>query len=313
MQKVPPPSAPAPLLAHLVAALAPMPRGRVKELLRAGRVTVNGAAVTRHDHPLTPADAVVVRPAGVPDALGGVRVVREDARLVVADKPSGLLTVATDAEKLDTLFARLSRHAEQRKAGRVFVVHRLDRDTSGLVVFARTPDERDRLQAGWADARKTYLAVVHGRPARADGAVENHLLEGDNLRVRAVPAAAAGAKAARSRYRVRASSDRFALVEVELLTGGSTRFACTSPASAARSSATRCTAAAAPTRPAGSGCTPGGSPCRRRTAGWSRRCRRSPQSWRGWCRDTTDRHSPDRQGGEAGAVAQPATRPASPS
>lgn len=219
MRELPPP-APGPLLPWLLAALAPMNRTRVKQLLQHGRVLVNGRPVTRHDHPLAPADRVAIAADGAaPRDTPSVTVCYEDADLLVIDKPAGLLSVASEAEKDDTAFTRLAALLERRKGGRPFVVHRLDRGTSGLLLFARSARARDRLQASWEAVSKTYLAVTEGVPRPAEGAVENHLLEGGNLRVRPAAEDAPGAKRAASRYRVLGSHDGRALVAVELLTG----------------------------------------------------------------------------------------------
>jgi len=219
---LPPPAADAPLLAWLAEALRPTNRTRVKQLLRGRRVAVNGAVTTRFDHPLRPGDRVEILGATAPAdrelRRAGIAVVFEDDAVVVIDKPAGLLTVATEGEKLDTAFARLNDHLRARRAGRPFVVHRLDRDTSGLLLFAKSPAARDRLQAGWDAVEKTYLAVVEGAPDPPEGVVENFLLEGKDLRVRA---ARPGGRARRavSRYKVLAARGRFALVEVALETG----------------------------------------------------------------------------------------------
>lgn len=213
---LPPPTAPGPLLPWLLAALAPTNRTRVKQLLQHGGVSVNGLPVTRHDHPLVPGDRVTV--GGAParaDARGPtLPVVYEDDAVVVVDKPAGLLTVATDAEKEDTAFVRAT-----AQLGRVYVVHRLDRDTSGLLLFARSAEARDRLQAGWDAVEKTYLAVVDGLPRPHEGVVDNYLGETNNLRVRVVSADTPGAKRAVSRYRVVRAGRRYTLVEVVIVTG----------------------------------------------------------------------------------------------
>ncbi|HEY1192492.1 MAG TPA: RluA family pseudouridine synthase [Gemmata sp.] len=221
MQKLPPPAAETPLLDFLLAALAPMNRTRVKQLLRSGRVQVNGSPNTRHDHLVRPGDAVAIAreaPAPRADPKGCV-VVHEDAHVIVIDKPPGVLTVATESEKVDTAFVRLSAHLQVRNAGRPFVVHRLDRDTSGLLLFARSAEVRDQLQANWEHVTKTYLAVVEGAPEAAAGVIENYLTEGRDLRVRASKHPGKDAKLARSRYTVRASRGGYSLVEVELGTG----------------------------------------------------------------------------------------------
>jgi len=99
-----PPAADGPLLPWLLAALAPMPRTRVKQLLQFGRVSVNGEATTRFDYPLKAGDRVAVAPAGPDPAAdplrrAGIRIVHEDADLIVMDKPAGLLSVANEREQ----------------------------------------------------------------------------------------------------------------------------------------------------------------------------------------------------------------------
>ncbi|MBY0457320.1 MAG: RluA family pseudouridine synthase [Gemmataceae bacterium] len=209
------------MLEFLLAALAPMNRTRVKQLLRSGRVVVNGTPTTRHDHPVRPSDAVILARAAPPPSAEqlGVTVVFEDAHLVVIDKPSGLLTVATESEKLDTAFVRLSGYLASRGGGRPFVVHRLDRDTSGLLLFARSAGVRDHLQEHWEDVTKTYFAVVEGQPRPAEGVVDNFLTEGRDLRVRASDRPGKDAKRAVSRYKVLEARGRYSFVEVELETG----------------------------------------------------------------------------------------------
>src|SRR5438067_1047405 len=121
MQNLPPPSADAELLPWLLGALAPMNRTRVKQLLRSGRVHVNGTSVTRHDHPLRPGDKVTIAREAPVSTPTTIVIVYEDAHLIVIDKPAGLLTVATESEKTDTAFVRLSEYLAGRNAGRPFV------------------------------------------------------------------------------------------------------------------------------------------------------------------------------------------------
>jgi 23S rRNA pseudouridine1911/1915/1917 synthase len=218
------PAADGPLLPWLLEALTPISRTRVKEFLRLGRVTVNEVPVTRFDHPLKAGDRVAIvevrpDPAGESLRRAGVRILHQDADLIAIDKPAGLLSVATDTEKVDTAFARLAAYLAARREGRPFVVHRLDRDTSGLLLFARSSAIRDCLQAGWERVTKTYLAEVVGEPRPPAGTVCNFLLEGKDLRVRASAGPRPGAKEAVTGYRVVAARSGRSLIEVELGTG----------------------------------------------------------------------------------------------
>jgi len=219
-RSLPAPAAESPLLEWLLVALKTMTRTKVKQILKHGAVSVNGIAVTRHDYPVRPGDRIAIGRDQGSGALAraGIAVAYEDALAIVIDKPSGLLTVATNAEKLDTAFARLAALLAARRSGRPFVVHRLDRETSGLLLFARTASARDRLQENWETAAKTYLAVVEGKPRPAEGVVENFLVEGRDLRVRAA-SPGGEAKRAISHYRIVAENRANSLVEVELKTG----------------------------------------------------------------------------------------------
>jgi len=224
-RKLPTPTQETSLLPWLLEVLKPMNRTRVKQLLQSGRVLVNAASTTRHDHPLQPGDQIAVaREAPLDNRSRNVNreeltLIYTDEAVVAIDKPPGLLTVATDAEKLDTAFARLKDQLATEKAGRPFVVHRLDRETSGLLLFARSVEVRDHLQANWDKVTKTYLAIVEGQPKLPEGRVENYLLEGRDFRVRVSKVGSSNAKQAVSHYRVLTARENCSLVEVKLETG----------------------------------------------------------------------------------------------
>lgn len=222
--KLPAPIDAAPLLEWLLVALQPMSRSKVKQLLHHGLVHVNGVSTTRHDHRLSPGDRVSIsreRPPPRPQGFkrSGIAIVYEDDALIVIDKPPGLLTVATDADKTDTAFVHLNAELQARKAGQAFVVHRIDRGTSGLLIFARSERVRDALKENWPQVEKTYIALVEGMPPRAEGVVENYLEEKRDLRVRTCQADRPNAKRAVSHYRLVKTRGKISLIEVKLLTG----------------------------------------------------------------------------------------------
>ena len=172
-------------------------RNHVKSLLTRGQVEVDGKTVTRHDHPLTPGQRVAVLAAPRPAAP--FPVLYEDGRILVVDKPAGLLSMASDREKLRTALPhgnRLCAAGGTPGAG-VFIVHRLDRDTSGVLLFARDEDTKRAYQDQW-DAlvrRRGYLAVVAGKPPRAADTVRTLLRENAAHKVYSVHA---GGKTQRS-------------------------------------------------------------------------------------------------------------------
>ncbi|MCE9532209.1 MAG: RluA family pseudouridine synthase [Planctomycetes bacterium] len=212
------------MLAWLLTAMKPMSRTKVKDLLRLGQVLVNGAPTTQFDHPVQPGDRLAIareRPTVNTHALkrAGISIVFEDADVIVIDKPPGLLSVSTDDEKLDTAFLHLSTDLEARKAGRPYVVHRIDRETSGLLMFARKESVLETLKENWPAVEKTYLAVVEGRPRLAEGRIESYLVEGRDLRMKTCPADRPNAKQAISHYKAIQAKGKYTLIEVKLETG----------------------------------------------------------------------------------------------
>lgn len=151
----------------------------------------------------------------------GLAILYEDDDILVADKPAGLLTMGTDAEKTRTAYYILTDYvrkgcAKSRK--RIFIVHRLDRETSGVVVFAKSEEAKLQLQGQWEDAEKKYLAVVYGRLADKAGTITSYLAENKAYVVYSTPDAGKG-KLARTAYKVLKETERFSLLEIGLLTG----------------------------------------------------------------------------------------------
>lgn len=217
---LPVPKASAELLEWLLVTMRPMSRTRVKEQLRIGRILVNGQPVTRHDHQLQPGDRIeIAREPLAKRAEFELPIIYQDDSIVVIDKPPGLLSVATESEKEDTAFARLRAFLETQRLGRPFVVHRLDRETSGLLLFALCSTVREELQRKWSEVQKSYLAVIEGIPSPAEGKVEDYLIEGRDLRVRSCNNPGQEARKAITEYRVVVKREQFSLVEVLLRTG----------------------------------------------------------------------------------------------
>lgn len=151
----------------------------------------------------------------------GVVLLHEDGEILVVDKPPGLLTVGTERERERTLYWAMTDYVKRgvaKSRARLFVVHRLDRDASGLVVFARTVAAKGQLQRHWEEVEKRYVAVVHGEMAEDEGVVENYLAERGVDRV-AVTQDSKKGYLSRTQYRVLARGRGRSLVEVHLLTG----------------------------------------------------------------------------------------------
>jgi 23S rRNA pseudouridine1911/1915/1917 synthase len=145
--------------------------------------------------------------------------VHEDDDLIVIDKPPGLLTIADAGERERTAYRLLRDWVEAARGRRIFVVHRLDRETSGLLVFAKSAEAKAALQAQF-QARmpeRVYLARVDGVVRAADGTLTARLVEDRGLRVR--PAPGGRGREAITRYRVLERYDDSTLLELSLVTG----------------------------------------------------------------------------------------------
>lgn len=211
------------LVPFLRNALPGWKRSTLEQRVRDGCVRVNGAVVLRNAE-LQPGDSVEVGDeANAPRTRpppAGIAILHDDDGLVAIDKPAGLLAVSTETERERTALALLRAHLSGRSrkgAVRLWPVHRIDRETSGVLLFAKSADERERVQDAWSAARKTYLALVEGRPEPAQRVVDAPLIEDATLLVRV--GRGPGAKEARTRYRTLASDGRRTLLEVELDTG----------------------------------------------------------------------------------------------
>lgn len=207
-------------LRHRLHALYPGTSGRgLKQWLARGRVRVNGVVMRRGDVPVGPEDRVELgRPVvAFPAPL---RLVHQDAHLLVVDKPAGLLTIATETERTRTAYRLLQDWAGAQGDARIFVVHRLDRDTSGLLVFARSIAVKRALQAQFQtrSPERVYVARVEGVVRAEEGELTGHLVEDRSLRVRLARDTRRG-KEAITRYRVLARYREATLLELALVTG----------------------------------------------------------------------------------------------
>jgi 23S rRNA pseudouridine1911/1915/1917 synthase len=216
------------LLARLRAAHPESSGRRLREWLRAGRVRVNDRVARDGRTPVDPADRVALGPVPPPAFPPALRRVHEDDTLVVVDKPAGLLTIATEDERHRTAYRLLWDYlAAGRPPRRPFIVHRLDRETSGLVVLAKSAAAKRHLQAQFEarTAERVYVAVVQGSVAEDRGTLRSTLAEDRGLRVRPVrrpgrarPGSRPGRPAV-THYRVLARGAHTTLLELTLGTG----------------------------------------------------------------------------------------------
>lgn len=211
------------LLAWLVAGLPQKGRNTLKAVLRDGQVLVDGRAITQFDHPLVPGQRVRVywQRTAAPREHHGLNIVHEDDDIIIIDKPSGLLTIATDKEKRRTAYAILSDYVKaQDPDNKIFIVHRLDRETSGLLMFARNEKVKQQIQETWETtiSERTYVAVVEGQVMPAEGTITSWLTESRALIVYSSQNPQHGKKSV-THYRTIRQSGDFSLLQLNLDTG----------------------------------------------------------------------------------------------
>ncbi|NJO91615.1 MAG: RluA family pseudouridine synthase [Chloroflexia bacterium] len=151
----------------------------------------------------------------------GLEILYEDHDIIVVDKINGLLSIGTDRDKQNSAHFFLNNYVKRgnpKSKERVFIVHRLDRDTSGVLVFARSEKAKLFLQENWSGFRKKYIAVVSGNLNKKEGIIESYLTENKIFRVYSTKDKTIG-KFAKTGYKVLKETEKYSLLEIELFTG----------------------------------------------------------------------------------------------
>lgn len=199
-------------------------RTNIKSLLRDGQIHVDGRIVTQHNYRLIGGQTIEIsqkkssKPAQRPT---GIRILFEDAYLIIVEKEAGLLSIATDKGDELTAYRILSEHVKkQNPKNKIFIVHRLDRDTSGVMVFAKSEDIKNKLQSAWGPNTKerTYIALVEGKPNPPQGTIRSYLQESKATIVYSSKNPERG-QLAITHYETLQSNNHFSLLKVELETG----------------------------------------------------------------------------------------------
>ena len=196
-------------------------RNAVKGILKRGQIVVNDKPTTQFDDILQPGDLVQIRTrvaSGV--KLKGIKILHEDDAVIVIDKDSGLLSMGSKKEKQMTAYRQLMEYVQSiHPNNRVFIVHRLDRDTSGVMIFARSKMIQQRLQKAWTETvqERSYIALVEG-VVKKDGTITSWLTEDKTYMMHSSPKPNHGQKAI-THYKVLKTNRRFSLLKVNLDTG----------------------------------------------------------------------------------------------
>lgn len=212
------------LLVFLQKELAEMPRTRLKSMLRYGHIMIGGNNKLRHDTEVTPGTEVQInmtRPF-ITFSHPRMQMVYEDEYIMVVNKGYGLLSMGTPSAKRDvTAYGLLKDYVKRiHPLNKVFIVHRLDRGTSGLMMFAKTMEAKDAMQHNWNNMvlERRYVAVVEGLPENDEGVVRSYLSQTEEYEMYSTQDADKGQLAV-TRYKVLERGNGCSLVEFSLDTG----------------------------------------------------------------------------------------------
>ena len=211
------------LLEFLYESFPDRSRKSIKSLLEQKQIMITDQIVTQFDYPLTPGMDVIIlkkKPAQTVTSKK-MNLLYEDEHLLVIEKSAGLLSVATEKENEETAFSILKSYVKKsHHRAELHIVHRLDRDTSGIMMFAKTKEIQQNLQDNWENAvtKRIYYAVVEGHVQNAEGEIVSSLKENKSLMMYSSKIPGDGQKAV-TRYRVLKSNARYTLLEVSLQTG----------------------------------------------------------------------------------------------
>lgn len=194
-------------------------RNKIKSLLKYHSISVSGVRLVKFDTPLKKKQVISISLEKKETKIGNIDILYEDENYLVVNKPAGMLTVSTEKEKNRTLY-HMVRHYVKEKNSRekIFIVHRLDRETSGIVLFAKTESLKKKLQEDWEKVAlvRNYVAVVTGILEKKEGHLVSYLKETRENMVYVTKDSSG--KQAITDYRVVRENNN-SLVEIEIKTG----------------------------------------------------------------------------------------------
>ncbi len=193
-------------------------KNNIKSLLSREMISVNGRVETQYNYLLKPNDEIVIGARNIDSFIGKIKIIYEDEDVIVVDKPSGMLTIATEEDKdnENTLYNVILKYLKKKSSSaRLYVVHRLDKDTSGVLLFSKSEDLKERLQKNWNDnTTRIYYAVVYGK-TKEEETIKSYLQENSNL----VTYSSKEGKLAVTMYKRIKFNEMYSLLEINIKTG----------------------------------------------------------------------------------------------
>lgn len=210
------------LLTFLLSKYPNLSRNNVKNLLSNHQVAVDGAPVSQFNFKLVKDDVVIVSRCRIAKKnRKNLPIIFENSEFIVINKPAGLLSVASDTEKGRTAYRMVTDYFQQSdKHNRIYVVHRLDEDTSGVLMFAKNPEIRDALQKNWQEIVKSrgYYAIVEGQMEKQQDTLVNYL-KNNSLNLMYVTESKKDSKKCVTHYKVIKSNKEYSLLDVNIDSG----------------------------------------------------------------------------------------------
>lgn len=214
---------PCELMSFLIEKLKDKNRTKIKSLLAHRQVSVDNKVVTQFNYVVQNGQTVKINYGYAAQTVkyNGLNIVFEDKYIVVVEKMPGLLSVATDKQNDNTAYRILSTHVKEENPGnRIFVVHRLDREASGIMVFAKSLEAQEILQKEWQETviERNYIAVVEGKVEKDEGTIVSNLIESKAFVMYSTTVPGEGQHSV-THYKVLQKNDNFSMLEVQLETG----------------------------------------------------------------------------------------------
>lgn len=217
-------SEPAELMEFLISKMGGMSRNGVKSLLAHRQIMVNNRVQSQYNFELKANDLIAISSSKNNQELKHpkLRVIHEDNEIIVVEKKEGLLTVSTGKGEETTAFSILKNYVKKSSSqNRIFVVHRIDRETSGVIMFAKERHIQLVLQENWHEivTRRTYIALVEGKMEQNSATIKTYLTENEKSKKMHSSNTDDGGQLAVTHYKVLKSNDHYSLLEIELETG----------------------------------------------------------------------------------------------
>lgn len=193
---------------------------KIGKMIKSGRIAVNGNIELKKDFLVKSGDSVEIRSNPVSKNVLDLPILYEDQYIIVAEKPAGMLCISADNPDEETFFKLVSAHIKiENPKNRLFIVHRLDKAVSGVIIFAKSEKIKEDLQKNWKNYEKRYVSLVEGTPSSETGTIETYLAENRAMTVYVCQTSDKNARKAVTKYSIIDKYGKYTLLSVKIDTG----------------------------------------------------------------------------------------------